>query len=254
MTRKIIIALLIIAVFVLSGCKNGITGGAVVCNKPYILVGNDCCLDKNDNNICDKDEVEETAETVEPPKEEVVEVIVEEAPIPLAEQPEEQPETQSNEFLIKLGKSITFDKKKITLTGLENIPRLKAVFNVDGIEREVFDTKNLVIINNLEFTVLAYNNLESSVVVKIEKLDLGDNQIITPREDITFKGKKITLKDVQDSEAILLDVKDTKTEDISTNVIIKEGKSETVQGIKITNIDGFSSGVKAEEYAIIKVQ
>lgn len=24
------------------------------CNKPYILVGNDCCLDKNGNNICDK--------------------------------------------------------------------------------------------------------------------------------------------------------------------------------------------------------
>lgn len=27
-----------------------------VCNKPYILVGNDCCLDKDDNGICDKDE------------------------------------------------------------------------------------------------------------------------------------------------------------------------------------------------------
>ena len=28
----------------------------VVCNKPYILVGNSCCLDKNNNNICDNDE------------------------------------------------------------------------------------------------------------------------------------------------------------------------------------------------------
>jgi hypothetical protein len=26
------------------------------CNKPYILVGNDCCLDKDDNSICDSDE------------------------------------------------------------------------------------------------------------------------------------------------------------------------------------------------------
>ena len=28
----------------------------VTCNKPYTLVGNSCCLDKNDNKICDKDE------------------------------------------------------------------------------------------------------------------------------------------------------------------------------------------------------
>ncbi len=27
-----------------------------VCNSPYILVGNSCCLDQNLNNICDKDE------------------------------------------------------------------------------------------------------------------------------------------------------------------------------------------------------
>lgn len=28
----------------------------IVCNKPYILVGVSCCLDKNDNKICDIDE------------------------------------------------------------------------------------------------------------------------------------------------------------------------------------------------------
>jgi len=35
-----------------SGCCQQIT-----CNKPYILVGTECCLDQNDNSICDKDEV-----------------------------------------------------------------------------------------------------------------------------------------------------------------------------------------------------
>ncbi len=29
----------------------------VTCNKPYILVGTSCCLDQNDNSICDSDEV-----------------------------------------------------------------------------------------------------------------------------------------------------------------------------------------------------
>lgn len=28
----------------------------VICNKPYIRVGTNCCLDKNDNKICDNDE------------------------------------------------------------------------------------------------------------------------------------------------------------------------------------------------------
>ena len=31
----------------------------MVCNKPYILVGNSCCLDSNKNDICDSDEVKE---------------------------------------------------------------------------------------------------------------------------------------------------------------------------------------------------
>jgi len=32
------------------------TDGNIVCNKPYIRVGTSCCLDQNENKICDKDE------------------------------------------------------------------------------------------------------------------------------------------------------------------------------------------------------
>ncbi len=28
----------------------------VVCNPPYIFIGTDCCLDQNNNSICDRDE------------------------------------------------------------------------------------------------------------------------------------------------------------------------------------------------------
>ena len=44
-----------------------------VCNKPYILVGNNCCLDKDDNSICDKDEQQkvETSKVKETPKPEI---------------------------------------------------------------------------------------------------------------------------------------------------------------------------------------
>lgn len=62
-----------------------------VCNKPYILVGYDCCLDKDDNSICDKDEVQE--EYKEEAKQEVkIEEIQSEEPSSeiLEEVPKEQ--------------------------------------------------------------------------------------------------------------------------------------------------------------------
>jgi hypothetical protein len=34
----------------------GVEGCTPTCNKPYILVGTGCCLDQNDNNVCDSDE------------------------------------------------------------------------------------------------------------------------------------------------------------------------------------------------------
>ncbi|MEK6734348.1 MAG: hypothetical protein AABY27_04495 [Pseudomonadota bacterium] len=49
---KIISILSVVLVLILlTGCSQ-----KVVCNKPYILVGSECCLDTNDNQICDKDE------------------------------------------------------------------------------------------------------------------------------------------------------------------------------------------------------
>ena len=54
--NKIIIIILIFTVIVISACSQN---QQTVCNKPYILVGNSCCLDKNNNSVCDKDEVGE---------------------------------------------------------------------------------------------------------------------------------------------------------------------------------------------------
>jgi len=44
---------LILAILV-SSCSQ-----TIKCNKPYILVGKECCLDSNDNSICDTDEPEQ---------------------------------------------------------------------------------------------------------------------------------------------------------------------------------------------------
>lgn len=254
MMKRTILALLVLVVLVLGGCKGGVTGGTIVCNKPYILVGTDCCLDKDDNSVCDKDEIEEQAvEPVEPPKEEVEEEpAIEEVETP-PETVEEPEEVASNEFLIGLGDSIEFDKKTITLVALENIPRLKAIFDVDGIERDIYGTKSLEIINNIEVTIMKYLNLENSIIVKLEKFELGDNEyMITPRKDIPIKNMKVHLEDVQDEGKILINVLGTDLED--SKLIIKEGETKTFAGLKITNIDGFPRGFKIEEYAIIKIE
>jgi len=42
--------------FILVLLSLGCVTPAPTCNKPYILVGNDCCLDRDDNSICDNDE------------------------------------------------------------------------------------------------------------------------------------------------------------------------------------------------------
>ena len=70
--KKIILVGILVLVLFVSAC----TVQKVVkleCNKPYIKVGTECCLDQNDNSICDKDEVKEDSKVeaaVEPPKQE----------------------------------------------------------------------------------------------------------------------------------------------------------------------------------------
>jgi hypothetical protein len=47
--KKLILVLALVLVFIY-GCDQ------VVCNTPYIQVGSECCLDTDDNKICDMDE------------------------------------------------------------------------------------------------------------------------------------------------------------------------------------------------------
>ena len=66
MDLKIPLILSLLVVIAISGCTNSTENQSrenntqapqqVTCNKPYILVGTSCCLDQNDNSICDVDE------------------------------------------------------------------------------------------------------------------------------------------------------------------------------------------------------
>ena len=59
MKRMLIIVLFLSINLILSGCS-GVSGNIIkddiICNSPYLRVGSECCLDQNNNSICDKDE------------------------------------------------------------------------------------------------------------------------------------------------------------------------------------------------------
>ena len=67
--KKIILVIVAIGLVILVGKLTGFItlpvgdktttttyGSEIACNKPYIRLGKECCLDANSNNICDKDE------------------------------------------------------------------------------------------------------------------------------------------------------------------------------------------------------
>ncbi len=53
MNKAIFIFISLLFVVFLIGCQK-----SIVCNKPYIEVGNRCCLDQNSNKICDYEDSE----------------------------------------------------------------------------------------------------------------------------------------------------------------------------------------------------
>ena len=55
MKTQIVLIIGILGVLVISGCTNQ---SGPVCNPPYIVHGDDCCLDRNGDSICDSDQPE----------------------------------------------------------------------------------------------------------------------------------------------------------------------------------------------------
>lgn len=78
--KKYILGLILINIVFLTACENidvskvsdedlaRLSEKAVVCNEPYIRFGTSCCLDQNNNKICDRDERQLTEEEKEKEK------------------------------------------------------------------------------------------------------------------------------------------------------------------------------------------
>ncbi|MBS3105191.1 hypothetical protein J4234_02970 [Candidatus Woesearchaeota archaeon] len=83
MRKEVLLVLMVLLIIVITACEKidvsklsdkdleRISKELIVCNKPYIRYSSECCLDKNDNAICDKDdglvEEKETPSGITPP-------------------------------------------------------------------------------------------------------------------------------------------------------------------------------------------
>ncbi|MFH1332047.1 MAG: hypothetical protein ABIH63_02060 [archaeon] len=223
-----VFALFLTAVLII-GC-GGATTNAVVCNEPYILVGSSCCLDANDNNICDKDEVEEP-ET--PP-----------------EEPEEpEPEVQT-EFMLSKGESIYVFGKTFTLVEFSIFQgKLETVVDVDGVTWTIEETKKPEIVNGLVVTPVSVDKLQTYIVIDIEPFKLKtDEYLFRIDEEQVILGKVLVLKDIQDDNGVLVEALDS-----ATNIFIMPGETKVYEGLKITNVESFYRDIRVERYALLKV-
>lgn len=209
------------------GCATTPTGNVVVCNEPYILVGSSCCLDVNDNNICDKDETEPETPPVEEPDSGV-----------------------QTEFILGKGESIDVFGKTFTVVDFSIFQgKLETVVDVDGVTWTIQETKKPEIVNGLVVTPLRVDRLQTYIVINIEPLKLKSNEyLFEVDEEQVVLGKVLVLKNVQDDDGVLVKVLESEAD-----VFIMPGESKVYDGLKITNVEGFYRLVRAESYAILKV-
>ncbi|MFH1210323.1 MAG: hypothetical protein V1645_00220 [archaeon] len=221
---------LVLSVFLLSGCQAETpTGNATVCNKPYILVGTSCCLDANDNSVCDKDEIQ--------------------AP---EEKPPVVPPEVKQDFQMVKGDMITVGGKNVTLVDFSIFQnKLETVVDVDGKEWVIHETQKPEIVDGLRIAPVSVDRLQAFIVLNVVPLKLESNQYLIKLNEVNIiLGKVVRLREVQDDGGILVEVS-VGEDDFSTFVM--EGDTKTVDGLKVTNVESFHRDLRAERYAIVKI-
>ena len=247
------IILLSIMILLITGCDYELTGNATVtCNKPYILVGADCCLDKDDNSICDKDEVNEEVDKLEEGN--VVELPEEkeEEPVVREEVVKEEPEKLEQEKIVWMseGDSVIFNGKNIALNKIDQTSGLlEYIVDIEGVIRSLYSTKKVEIVNGVKVSALKFDNLKQEIEVKFEIFELEPNEyLITTNKDVLISGREIHLRDVTEDEFILVDVIGG-----TLKTLIKEGSTKNIGWFEVGNVDAFFRDSLNERYAIINV-
>ena len=231
MSGLLVLGLFLTAVFI-QGCGTGsatnATTNAVVCNKPYMLVGTSCCLDVNNNGICDKDETPTTPTTPETPP------------------------VQTSEFTMKKGGVVNVAGKRVTLEDFSIYQgKLETIVDVDGEGWVIHETQKPEIVNGLRITAISVDRLQTYIMLKIvpEELD-ADEYLLRVGERQVILGQEFELAKIQDEDGgALLTVVDGDPE----GVFIMLGMTKEYQGLEITNIEPFYRDIRAEGYGIFRI-
>ncbi len=153
-------------------------------------------------------------------------------------------------FTLRKGESIVFKDKKVKL--LDVFSDGITYVDVSGVMREIKATNQMEIINGLEVIVRNLNYVvtdpdSSTATLKLSPLILNSSEYLffvdNPQ---VVEGVEVTVKGITPSY-ILVD---------TPNVLgmkIYPGNSKVFSGLNITNVKAFPRGIRAEDYAILRI-
>ncbi|MSR86043.1 hypothetical protein EXS74_01450 [Candidatus Woesearchaeota archaeon] len=144
----------------------------------------------------------------------------------------------------------------ITLLEVNSGPEVELTIN--GEDATIKNTKNEEIIGDLKVVIdsvtYSYNEeniQERSAILKVEELDLGNNEYIIRKGDITTVGSKdIILEESRGSNVIIVTVND-KGRISGYTEEIKRGESIYIYGITVTNLKNYYND---EQYAWVIIE
>ncbi|MBI2667981.1 hypothetical protein HYX17_04410 [Candidatus Woesearchaeota archaeon] len=251
--KKVVIVLFLLTTLFISACSKEVVNESSFCKKPYFeFKKGECCLDNNNNSVCDESEPKEEvkSEMPAPEQDKVEEAVVEEIKEPVITQPEEPKEET---FKMSVGDIVKFNKLEIKLLELNIGENLNAVFDVGGKKTTIFNTKNIDIVGDLSLYIdtIAGSGDDTSLNLVVKKYTLDpDSYLVRFGDTLNIGGKSIYIRDImkgEKEEAILIDVGTLLKERI------QEGRSETYDNVEITNVKVFFKGSKLENYALLKI-
>lgn len=120
--------LLVLILLFFTSCKMD----RIECNEPYMRFETGCCLDENENKICDSDEVKQDVGK----KEEIIEeqptpIIVEENPLPTTVDKEIKPEPAFTLELIPVKDHIRILDQAIFIMKIDNLKRPMETYTIE---------------------------------------------------------------------------------------------------------------------------
>ncbi len=134
----------------------------------------------------------------------------------------------------------------------------EVILNTNGRDIIIKGTGSATKIANEEIIISKLNlNVDStkrSIVIKVEPIQLNTNEyVLDYQEEVIVQEKKVKLADVDDDDLKSIFISISKGPNQESKRINK-GKTETILGLKITNIRSNARPISFEKYAIIKIE